>query len=736
MKKTTLLTISVILYIAVVLMLAGCEQPTFTAGPTTGIESPVLEAETLPGAVLLSWDPVADVQTYKLYRKSAADNLPIVLNPSGNYYLDRVDFNNTLKNGGSYTYTLEAVARGSVPLTSALSEPKTVTADIPARTPTIVTAPAASAVTLTPLTLPAGTNPDRLEVYWEQGKAALPFSYLVEYIYGDGQALPFVYSSSSSLTGDIYAKQALFPLVGGNSTVKITANWGSSNYYAPASVTKTHTGAPTVLPAVSYVSTSGTPVNGSLILTWDVVTGAAGYDVYKAEISSGGPSSNGFVSSSNALAGAVIGAYSTITPNAGDTMQDGNYVYFTDAGYDSAKKWLYIVIAKNAGIRSSAPALYVQIPGAPSLSSGSLTVSAFQDSAAGDDVWKASVIWNRAEGETYTLYRAPLEFANDGYTVTSVGAYTAIPAASLSDKDGRVIYIDTVGTGQLSLGQSYRYKVIAVKDGASAEYTDTLTSAPFSRFISGAPSVTTTGASYGQFKVKPYEPSYFNNLSYELYAAESDGTRLTSGWTQITLGTPDTNGYYTWTAPDTRKRYVFSQDTKFGAVTLVNNNASTPTFSPYVPKLAASSSFWGISPGLLGQDDSNVVISLGSALTEPATPPANWWLEQPAYQNLFGAKIYRAAEKNDTTIARTSLTTVRFNATNAAITVNTASVPAWSFYIVLPRHHTIPAADTSGSETWYFGTEYNSGYGPSGFTNDKYYTINKSGTAITVSAVN
>ncbi|MDR1251164.1 MAG: hypothetical protein LBK62_03255 [Treponema sp.] len=744
--KKTLFAISVALLTAGVLMLAGCEQPAFTSEPTTPIKAPALSAEVLPGAVLLSWDPVADVQEYKLYRKAGADSLPVLLQDEityAGYYVDKVGFNNSLKDGVAYTYTLEAVARGYAPLTGAISDPKTVTATIPARTPTIVTAPAADAVTLTPY-VNAGigaSNPDMLEVYWATEKANLPLRYVVEYIYGDGQTLPLVYgdtSSGSSLTGDIYAKRAVFPLVGGASTIKITARWDGSNYYAPASVTKAHTGAPTVLPVVGSISGSGSPAaNGNLTLYWTAITGATGYDVYRAEITSGGPSSSGNTYASN-LEGATIGAYSLIAPNAGDTRQNGNDVYFTDAGYDSAKKWLYLVIAKNAGARSSGPALYARVPSTPSVSDvNNFTVSTFQDTAADDDAWKVSVSWDRVEGVAYTLYRAPAEF-DQSDSMVSVGEYTAIPAASLSEKDGKVIYIDTVGTGQLSLWQSYRYKVVGTKDGASTQSTRNLTTLPFGKFFSGSPNVSASGVSYGQLKVRPSEPPYSTGLTYELYAAESDGTQLTSGWTEITLGTADDNGYYTWSAPDTRKRYVFSQTTKAGDITLGNNNPSTSTLNPYAPKLAASSSSWGISPSVLGQDTGNVVISIGSALTPPADPPASWWLKESAYQTLSGAKIYRSAEADNSTIGKTSVATVLFNATNAAITVNTASVAPWSFYIVLPKHNTIPAttAGVGTSENWYFGTEYNSG-GATSFTSTNYYVIQRtSTTATTVSSVN
>jgi hypothetical protein len=739
---------------AATFVLAGCEQPSFTADPVAPIAKPALRAEALPGAVFLSWDPVADAGSYKIYRKDG-DGVSTALSVASGavYHVDKVDFGNTLKNEDSYTYTLEAVVRSgaATPLVSALSDPQTVTADVPARTPTIVKAPAAEALTVAPYVSTTGTPADQLEVYWETTKAELPLSYTVEYLYGDGSALPLVYStatnSSSGLTQDFYTKRAAFPLVGGDSTVKITASWGSNSYYAPAAVTKAYTGAPTVLPAVGTlsVSGSGTLPDGGLTLEWNALTGATGYDVYRAEITSGGPTSSASTTTSS-LTGAVIGAYETVSPAPGSPRENGGIVYLTDAGYDSSKKWLYLVIAKNdEGARSSAPALYVRIASTPSVSTpSSFNVNTFQDTAVGSSEWKVSVSWTKAEGETYKLYRAPIERSYNGssYTVTGIGAYVEIPAASLSDQDGKVIYIDTVGTAatNLSHGQSYRYKVVASKDGASNEDTGDLTTTPFTRFISGSPAVQ-AGDSYGQFKIIPYEPQYYANLSYEIYAAESDGTRLTSGWTLVTLSaTADSSGYYTatWSTLNTLKRYVFSQVTKSGTTTLVNQ-AAVSINPPYAPNLAASSSSWSQSLTLAGQDATRVVIQVGSPLSPSGS--GNWWLEESAYKTLFGAKIYREEEASSysytTETARTSVATVQFNATNAAINagVTGASVPAWSFYIVLPKYQTITAAN--GSETWVFGTEYNSGnpsYSSTGITYDNYYTISKTtvGTTVTV----
>jgi hypothetical protein len=737
--KKTLLAISIVLFAAAAFMLAGCDQPSFTSEPTTPIKAPVLEAEVLPGAVLLSWDPVADVQEYRIYRKAEADSLPIHLKSpdKAGYYVDQVDFGNSLKDGGSYTYTLEAMARGTSPLTGAISDPKTVTATIPARAPTIVTAPAAASVTVgSYVTNANGELPDMLEVYWETGKAELPLSYVVEYIYGGGEALPLKYVVTSSLEGDIYAKRTTFPLVGGASAVKITASWGESNYYAPASVTtSSYTGTITVLSLVTGLGISNSPINGYLSLSWNAVTGATGYDVYRAEITSGGGSLSGYLSDASSLKGAAIGAYSLITPSGGDPSMNGTKVNFTDTGYDNTKKWLYLVIAKNAGARSSAPALYVQNPSAPSISlSSSVSVSAFQDTAIGDDAWKVSVSWPRAEGETYALYRAPVEFKSEYDEMpVSVGAVTAIPAASLSEQDGKVIYIDKVEAGQLSLRQSYMYKVVVSKDGASDEISGVLKGVPFSKFISGSPSVL-KGDSYGQFKVKPWEPTYHADLSYELYAAESDGTQLTSGWTQIT-GAADKDGYYTWSAPDTRKRYVFSQTTKAGSITLVNSNASTSVEYPYAPKLATSN----LSPSLINQDANNVVISIGTALIQPPSPSANWWLENSSYKDLFGVNIYRSAEENSSTMmGKTPVTTVRFNNTNAAVTVYGVSVPAWSFYITLDKHNTIPAttAGVGTSETWYFGSEYDYDGVTYLYGSNSYTIARTSTTATSVTGVN
>jgi hypothetical protein len=695
--------------------------------------------------VLLSWDPVADARSYNLYRKDEAGLPKLVTSPTkAGYYVDQVDFDNSLKNGESYTYTLEAVVSGYNPVTGAISDPKTVEADIPARTPTIVAAPAVDAVTLAPYasSVTAQQNPDYLEVSWATGKAELPLSYLVEYIYGDGQTLPMVYPTGSiSLTGDIYAKRTAFPLVGGNSTVKITARWGKSTstytYYAPASVTKAHAGTLTVLPPVGTITLDTTnTVNGSLSLSWDAVLSATGYDVYKAEITSGGSTLSGSIAASQ-LTGVAIGTYASV----GEVTQNGGTVYFTDAGYDSAKKWLYLVIAKNTSARSSAPALYAKTPILPTVTAPTtITVSVFQDTAVGDNALKVSVSWDRVVGETYTLYRAPIELANDQSTVTSVGTFVQIPAASLSDKDGKIIYIDAVGTDQLRLRQSYIYKVVTAKDGNSTEKTATLNAAPFTKFISGSPTVT-QGASYGQFKVTPFSPGYDDDLSYEIYAAESDGTRLTSGWVQVT--TTNADGDYIWNADDTRKRYTFSQVTKAGNLTLTNTSAYTSVSSPYAPKLPAASSISsGFALHLQGQDANNVVMVpyVGSpaaavSLTPPATPPANWWLENSIYQATFGVKIYRGEEKGSTIIAKASVATVQFNATNASVTVNGAAVPAWTFYIVLPKYHTITG--NTGSETWYVGVEYNDGFNTAtGFTNVNYYDISKSGTTVTVSNEN
>jgi hypothetical protein len=125
-------------------------------------------------------------------------------------------------------------------------------------------------------------------------------------------------------------------------------------------------------------------------------------------------------------------------------------------------------------------------------------------------------------------------------------------------------------------------------------------------------------------------------------------------------------------------------------------------------------------------------------LSPPASPLAGWWLQDATYKELFGANIYRSAKAGSadysTETARRPVATVKFNATNASITASGGTVPAWSFYIELPKHHTMTA---DGNQTWYFGVEYNNNSGgATGITTNNYYTIDKTGDTITVISVN
>jgi hypothetical protein len=753
--KKTLLKISVILLAVTGVILTSCDQPQSVTEtyPWKTVEKPALSAEAWPGAVVLSWTPVANVSGYKLVRKDNATQLSSTFSASDTHYVDQAGFNSTLKNEGSYTYYVEGIVGSSgndaqATVVNSISDPVNVTANVPARDPSIVFAPAAADVTVGPYVALNSSNvsTDFLEAYWNVGadaekKEELLFNYTVEYIYGDGQVLPLAYGTNTGLTTPgPYTKSVAFPLVGGNSTVKITASW-KDRYYAPDSVTKAYTGTPTLLPAVSNLAVSGAVVDGSIVFTWDAVTGATGYDVYKAEITQVGTglTTDAVVSSASALAGSVIGAYTAVTPSP-DAYQNVNTVYFTDAEYDSSKVWLYIVIAKNAAARSVAPALYARNKTTPSVTQPStFTLTPKQDI---DGSWKVPVTWTKAEGATYKLFRAEIQYETSTSTVPNqIGAYVEIPAAELKDTGLEIAYIDTVGAGKLTLAKSYRYKIVAAKNGATQERTGDLNTAPFTRFVTGTGfGVVADSALLYNYRITLDNPVQYNNLTHEVWYAESYGGQATSGWTKIDpLPALDENNSFAWPAPDTRKGYFFRHVVKSGTVTLSYSSGGTSgtAGSPVYAKTAGSVFTNGAFSGaILTQSASTVVVQLNTLSGVTASDYA----ANATYRAMNGVKIYRAIEEGTTAddfgLDPQPVATVLFNAsanTQGTVSGVTANIPGWTFYIVLPKYNTFERLDTINStENWVFGTED----GSSGsFTAENYYTIEKTSAAAANTAV-
>ncbi|MDR2393837.1 MAG: hypothetical protein LBD93_06760 [Treponema sp.] len=719
--KKTLLKIFLTLLAGVGIVLTSCEQPQFSSEvyPTTSLEKPVVSAQSWNGAVVLSWTPVANAGSYKVVRKDNETNLTSDVSPLGTLHaVDKMGFSSTLKDGGSYTYTVEAVsadASDKTLLVNSVSNPVTVSATIPARSPTIVAAPSADAVTVGPYVDEASTpDTEYLEVYWNVGsdlenkKEELLYSYKVEYSYGDGQVLPFSYDNEDLPNLGPYSKHVKFPLVGGESTVKITASWDSDNYYAPASVSIPYTGAPTLLPAVSSLNVDSTPADGSLTLTWSAVTGATGYDVYKAEITSGGPSGNSFINNISQLNGATIGEYETVSA---DSYQNGTTVYVTDSGYDSSKKWLYIVIAKNESARSSKPALYVRDKTDSSINV-SFSISPVKDI---DGNWVVSVFWTKKEGVSYKLSRAPVEVDSSSPSmVTKVGTYVEIAQDNLTDNGKEVIYLDQ----DLPVAQSYRYLLVGTKDGNTKKVTQDLTASPFTKVIN-VPFLTAVishPTKLYHFRITPVKPLNYEDLTYEIYAASVYQGGVTSGWVLV-QGNITSTDPFDWPAPDTRLGYVFSQVTKSGTTTLVNQTNSGIT-GPVYPKTTSLS---GFTFNVGGENATTAVIQISGTFD-------SGYATNPTYQSLNGLKLYRGVEKGSSTFDNSApVATVQFNSSASATTVAGVSIPAYTFYISLPKHHTLTA---DGSETWYLGTENNHG----NITGVAYYSITKSGTSITVSS--
>jgi hypothetical protein len=744
--KKTLFRFSAILLAVAGIILAGCEQPSssVTVYPTTSVEKPSLSVEAWKGANVLTWTPVANASSYKVYRRNTENQFTSIQNPPGNttHYIDKAGYNSVLKDDVEYTYYVEAVVSnfsgngGTQLLINSLSNEETVTAIIPARVPAAGEDPVVFAPAEAGFVVEANAGGDKLDVSWivgsqldadeEEKPEELLFDYYVEYISGTGDILPFNYQANlaSKFSGSIdpspigtYHKFLEFPLVGGDSVVRITAVWDENNYYAPAApLSKNYTGV-VALDNVTGV-TAGSAYAGEFTLTWSEVTGATGYDVYRALISAGGPGTG--TTNSGTLTGSnpVISGYALV----GSTTKNGTTITYTDASFDGLNKYLYVIIAKNATARSAGPALYVQekvlTPEIDGFNVAANVVTEIDGSIV------ISVRWPKAEGVTYTLSRAELEYS-DVNTITKVGTYTSIPAEALSDKDGRVIHIATIGTeaAQVAVGKSYRYRVVASKDGGViAERFANVNSAPFGRFINGTPVVTPdAGVLYG-YSIALSVPLGYIDLSYELYAAEYYNNQIVSGWIEVATVPSGGSTTVKWIAPDPRKRYVFSQVTKTGTVTLVNNAANEGVTATASPTYSTLGLYSGIFASL-GETTYALYISV--------TTLGSNYADSVLYKALYGTNIYRAKGPtpgaDGTNYDVNKVSSVGFVTAAAGQNVATSgafaafTIPQYTLYFTVPKTTTIPSTAAVGtSETYNIATESGAG-----FTQFDTYTLTR-----------
>ncbi|MDR2393418.1 MAG: hypothetical protein LBD93_04600, partial [Treponema sp.] len=281
--RKTLLRSSLLGFVAAVLLLAGCESPTsfdVSYGNIGSVQN--LKVTPYTGVNLLTWDPVADADTYNIYRKEKpADKdwgefVELKSNISAINYPDIIKDDNILTDSSEYTYRVIAKSRNEV-LSSSSTEVsyKTDTAKFPAATPQFPSKGTALSVTITDATIQADNT---------YGIATLTWTASI-----DNPAIEYKVTSSNNnqwgiQEGTTVATQSINNT--GFADAQILASFTTGYYPASAAVyvdpvayNVQHLDSIT---DVSITSATRTGNTNQAIITYTKVTGATAYVLQKA----------------------------------------------------------------------------------------------------------------------------------------------------------------------------------------------------------------------------------------------------------------------------------------------------------------------------------------------------------------------------------------------------------------------------------------------------------------------
>ncbi|MDR1074227.1 MAG: hypothetical protein LBL45_11245 [Treponema sp.] len=503
MKKALYLSAATALLFAVIF--AGCGVQEISQDYATISAPKNLKATAQPGFNLITWEASKDAEGgYEVYRKDAVTGEVKNITPTGKLYVaDKVGLENELVGGRKYTYRVISKSGGDLPLRNGEASVD-VTATIPAQgDASVVAAPAATDISFTPT-----SDGTQLEVTWLGNEN---FSYSASYAYNDGTPGTAPFEFTGSVTGTSL-KRLSFPLVGGPTTVKITAQWDRDDYYKSAEASKTETVVSSILPDVSSFSVT-TAESGIYTIQWNAITGATGYDIWKAEIL------NNPVSGGGNLTGMTLGAWASIA-TASATI-DGSQYTLVESGVDVSKSYLYGIIAKNTDAKSSLKTVSTTAILSPSLSITSFNITQLSD-ANGKPQLKIEV--NVANGETVTkLERAEAVYeSTTASTPKSVGAYTSLAVGASAN--GNYVWLD-----KPAIRASYVYKMTITKNGLSKDILDSYKSGAYTPFLGNSITLTasaaTVPANYSSMSIKfSNYSSYRDDIKADIWQMETDAS--------------------------------------------------------------------------------------------------------------------------------------------------------------------------------------------------------------------
>ena len=373
--------------------------------------------------------------------------------------------------------------------------------------------------------------------------------------------------------------------------------------YESMHVTQSITVFTKVAPSVTAESVSYSSVK----LSWNAVTAASGYEIYRAASSTG--------------------TYLLVT-----TTASTNY---TNTALTSGKTYYYKVRTyktidgtKLYGSFSSAKAAK-PVPATPAVTAASASYSSVKVS------WKAI---SGASG--YQVYRA----------TSSGGAYTKIYTATSGSK---VSYTDTKRTS----GKTYYYKVRAYRTVSGSPVYGSYSSVKAAKPVPATPAVTAASASYSSVKVSWKAIS--GASGYQVYRATSSG----GAYTKVYTATSGSKVSYTNTGLTSGKTYYYKvrayktvDGTKvYGSYSSVKSAKPVPAAPTDVKAKKASSTkikvSWGSVSGASGYAVYRATSKTGSYTKVTTTTSKSYtntgltsgktyYYKVRAYRTVNGAKVY------------------------------------------------------------------------------------------------
>jgi hypothetical protein len=718
MKKSLLLGLAALLVFAI--GFSGCENPTNTLEKTIEAASvkladPVVSVKAYEGFNVVSWSPVPDAANYDIWRLDTESKTQInVFNnvsPTADLsYVDNVtDTGNSLVNGRSYQYTVIAKpaginATGTTPLSArdniySGKGSASVTANVPNRLSYKV---------------PKATN---IQTAITNGQLYVSFTVpdnataKVTYTYADaalGDALlgsaADIGTSFTTTTGAGYLypagyTTATFPVIGGTAKIKVQTEYFSNTvssipYFfnddlatADVAVDKYAIGLEwgsgtfTAL----YLPDTGSSVNltsGTVRLTFPGIAnaadyGAVTYKVYKAEVGTSYSSSPSIIAADYATAQWTLVTFSDpldIDPVTGVVIANETVTAWTE----NTTKYLVIAEVQNSGKTVQS------LPKSATLTSAILTAPILSVNLFDAENKKVALTWTAEEGVTYTLSRAVI---NEATTAQEISAYENIdiPAQLLADTQ-RVV-IDTLP----KFRQSYRYRLIAEKDGLKKEGTAAssssldITAEPFSKTVTGTFAATTSTTNRQAIDLTlTLTDTTTNEINSDLRAAiyrsawvYDSSPEAYTPWAQVATGltfndpaNPETLKYEDANRPlGTKYKYRVVLTTTETGLTYELTGITPSTDVAYPATAYSTITAQASSPSLAVSSDNTTAGTL-TILTKSTIDP---------YPILTGAKLY-LANASDT---YEELGTIAYTTTATAQTATVAAITAKSYYVSL-----------------------------------------------------